>query len=381
MIPVIIMAVLLYVNMLLHYKNVSFVQRSALKQDFIEDHNNKSAQFPVKSSFLESIIHTPIANGSKTERYFIYYCGERSICGGFADRQKGIVMAYFIAKLTNRKFRIKIVSPNCSYQRYFNMPDYIYHVRLKNPKDREYSWIDSATSLEKVRHINFSDYFKEDVVYFRTNLDYWNDLRQNELYKNKLGSNFKITNDKMFAHVIPEIFKLNDKVMLKLLSFMEKAKPTPSSKLICANVRTGRNPSNPKDSVTRATADDIEKVWNFLRRYNNQTLHKIFVSTDSENVRQNASILFKTQIVEMEGSIMHSEKDFGRQDICDGLKKVILDQQIMMRCDVLLISKSGLARIAAYVRAEDTGLFCLFTGKNIKPCKPSEIRSLYNVLG
>ena len=41
----------------------------------------------------------------------IYYC--TSFWGGFADRLKGIVFAYVIAALTNRKFGIQITDNPC----------------------------------------------------------------------------------------------------------------------------------------------------------------------------------------------------------------------------------------------------------------------------
>ena len=53
---------------------------------------------------------------------------------------------------------------------------------------------------------------------------------------------------------------------------------------------------------------------------------------------------------------------------------------MLLHCDVLMISKSGISRYAAFVRGSDRGLYCLLRDEVVK-CPMATLKELYRVVG
>lgn len=71
---------------------------------------------------------------------------------------------------------------------------------------------------------------------------------------------------------------------------------------------------------------------------------------------------FRGMVLEMPGPITHIDKSTGK-DICAGFVRAILDQIALSTCDVLVISESGLGKIAAFLRNTDDELYLFHNGK------------------
>lgn len=109
---------------------------------------------------------------------------------------------------------------------------------------------------------------------------------------------------------------------------------------------------------------------------------RFFVASDSRRFSERASELFGDRFVRTEGEVVHVDKPGkDRRAACEGFTKVLVDQHLPSTCDVLVLSKSGLGRQAAYLRGTDRGLFCLLMDGTLRKCSASRLRELYGVLG
>ncbi|KAL7676234.1 hypothetical protein ACOME3_002490 [Neoechinorhynchus agilis] len=115
-------------------------------------------------------------------------------------------------------------------------------------------------------------------------------------------------------------------------------------KLICVQIRLGRSSSLPQDAemvISRNRGNLTSEVLEFSK--NLSDTHggaKVFVTTDSEDVRQEAKSFLRNIMIETEGVITHIDRS--NQDIaCSNLKKVMIDFHILGMCDISIISNSG----------------------------------------
>ena len=246
--------------------------------------------------------------------------------------------------------------------------------------------VDSVSFLASIHKTNFTEMIEEKrakYTYFKANLDYSKGLQNNKLYSQQLSWMADLSNDVILSTLFKRVFRLSGYLEQRMNHFMQTL-PTARHRLICAHVRMGANPSIPNDSEVRFHQANLNVVWKFLSEHSKTDKDKIFLMSDSENVVDlGKSQPFGHRLVDSGGTINHVDKS-GHLDIeerCAGLEKVIFDQHVLMQCDVLLISLSGVSRMAAYVRGSDKGLYCLTRKSTIVPCKPKNIKKIYRIMG
>ncbi|XP_067686687.1 uncharacterized protein [Haliotis asinina] len=339
---------------------------------------------------------TPMLDGRQSKmdthrmsntKYLIYRCAKSDLCGGWSDRLKGILMGFYISIATRRKFGIDITSLPCNLTSFLT-PNSVpwnetrFEVIGDDRPAGVYNEMGKVSFISKSKTLNFTAWLKHDIAYFLANLDYVDSLKVNRVHWEEFSWMENKTRDQVFATAYKTLFSLSASLKEALSRFLSKAKPRGSSKLVCAQIRLFKNPSNPNDiKIPRgATMQDVQKIWNFFRNFSDPSTYKIFVTSDSETVMQQARKLFPSQIMESEGKVFHMELGTDRKSRCDGWKKVILDQHVLMSCDVLVLTFSGVGRVAAYVRGTPKGLYCMVEHKLVK-CSPSELRPLFNVYG
>ncbi|XP_046572941.1 uncharacterized protein LOC124280973 [Haliotis rubra] len=310
--------------------------------------------------------------------YIIYNCGGRfGLCGGWSDRVMGILMTYLISLGTNRKFGIEMTSPPCSLTSYvvpkmidwYSVVDEVAHLGHTASKGF-HNLYNNANLVFHAKTVDFDKWLRHDVTYITSNLDYVDSLKMNPRYMNGPLSWMKgMTRDQVFAKAYEEIFQLSPSLNRSLTDFISKARPNSDYQLICAHIRVS------EFGQRATTLDDVELIWNFLRQYNDIMRYKVFVTSDSEDVRNNAKILFPRQIIDT-GMSVYDIEDNPDALGCQGLEKAIYDQHVLMTCDVLVLTFSGDGRLAAYVRGTSEGLFCVVDHR-LTECSPSELKTLY----
>ena len=359
------------------------LDRVTRQPDFQESFRNISVS-AIDISKIKAVQSDAISahkSRSRRTRYFIYQCGGKFVmCGGWADRLKGIVIAYLISRVTNRTFGISITHPPCDLQRYIlpnqvawniNIPDVTLKSRRNNV--RYYQATNNRSFYQSIPKMDFNKFFKQDIVYFQANLDYVDNFKNNSLYTNQNVWLANLTRDEIYTKVYHQLFSLPRDIQSELATFLKFAKPSSSHQLVCAHVRAKINIRH------MMSQPDFSKVWRFLNQYNDPDKYRIYVTSDSDHIRTEAHERFGNILVDNVGPLVHIDKIKNSTD-CEGMKKVILDQNILMNCDILLLTFSGFSRMAAYLREKKSGLFCLVKHK-IVTCSAHSLKELYRVSG
>uniref|UniRef100_A0A0B6ZPQ3 GT23 domain-containing protein n=1 Tax=Arion vulgaris TaxID=1028688 RepID=A0A0B6ZPQ3_9EUPU len=310
------------------------------------------------------------------ERYIVYLCHSNLTCAGWGDRQHGIFSAYLLSLMTNRTFKVDMQSP-CPLSK-------LYHPRLVNWKvnETEFNGL-SSTHLytlndqkfrETMKIINFDVEYPQDVVYLTTNYDYFYSLKANPNYKEIFQRKVKgRPRPILFADLWQTIFKMNKRVVRKYTPALKKGHPSNNHKLACAHIRFGRNPTIPTDSNIRNTLTTIKPLWTFLDKYSDEKIYRIFVASDWQGFRDKVNSMYRNISVDVDGDIIHIDKmkellrrenatDVVPSDPCLGFEKVIADQLVLSRCDILLLTYSVFGKAAAYLRRSNKDLYLMEGG-------------------
>ncbi|KAL3858120.1 hypothetical protein ACJMK2_012731 [Sinanodonta woodiana] len=141
--------------------------------------------------------------------------------------------------------------------------------------------------------------------------------------------------------------------------------------LVCAHVRMGIEGID----FLRTPKSDLQVIWDFLRRYNDINKYKIYVATDLNETKAQAKKLFRDQIFDTVGIIdqMHRSKS------CEVFRRVIVEQEILTRCDILILTESTLGMIAAFTRNRNNGLYCFYK-QRVFPCRIETLHELHNIM-
>ncbi|XP_046549380.1 uncharacterized protein LOC124259314 [Haliotis rubra] len=297
-------------------------------------------------------------------QYIIYRCLKGRQCGGYADRQKGIVAGYVTSVMTGRGFGIEMNKP-CELSNFLrpNKVDWTVNPEIHKLKSDTCRKLNSGAHYLRVK-LSTDDVgkiFPENITYLTVNTDFVQYLKQNIKYRDSLGWMTNATVGEIYAKSWRTLFRLKDDLQKDLDKFLSLVPRNYS--LICAQIRMGKNPSIPNDSETRNDPESVETIWKFLEQYNDTSKYKIFVSTDSENIGNESLRLFPNTSVTLPGVIAHVDKS----PRCEGFRKVILDQEVLSHCDTLLITNSGVGRIAAFFRQREDNLYC-FMNRQLTKC-------------
>ena len=306
------------------------------------------------------------------QRYIVYLCHKNITCAGWGDRQHGIFSAYLLSLVTNRTFKVEMDSP-CPLWK-------LYHPRILNWKLNETELhgltsthvyaLNNRTFRESMKVIDFNDEYPQDVVYLTTNYDYFYTLKVNPHYHNIFRKSVRgRPRPILFADLWQTIFKFNKRVIRKYTKALNKVK---KHKLVCAHIRFGRNPTIPADIEVRNTLSTIKPLWKFLDKYNNRNRYRIFVASDWQGFRDKVFNMYSNVTIDIDGDIIHIDKmtsskkknetDENLADPCSGFEKVIADQHVLSKCDILLLTYSVFGKAAAYLRRSNHDLYLMENG-------------------
>jgi len=323
----------------------------------------------------------------KQDKYLIYRC-QTGNCGGWNNRVSGALFAYIMANVTGRQFVFEHLLPDCDITRYV-VPNKVnwHHKQLFH---------DVVTPSHEVKHIKvidnkafFSDLLFRNYshiiggtkyVYFKGNLFYELVVPCSNHHSEVLKWTERLHNGEIRAALFKRLFRLSDNLRQTIAHIHESNLPTPKQRLLCAHIRMGINPDNPFDFVTRLNKKDLLKLWSFFHNLTEHTDDKVFIASDSEYVLNQAhKQSFGHRIISLGGPILHVDRTRPvAEDVkCVGLERLILEEHLLMTCDVLLVSHSGIGHTAAHVRGTDTDLFCLYKGAKLVPCKREELMVRY----
>ncbi|GFN99388.1 hypothetical protein PoB_002589400 [Plakobranchus ocellatus] len=354
---------------------------------------------------------------SRPDQALVYTC-VRGGCGGMADRQEGIVAGFLLACLTGRSFYI-LYQDKCPLSDYYvpnridwRVPDKIRSRLLSTDTQNIIAYNQEAFKLgEQLAGANLTSLMTSEIVVFSTNQDFTRYLIHNPAWK-ELRWARGMNRAKIYTTVWEQLFKLSrplqrglrkfvDQLYLRhkntlnkqdgdyfmypvpLLSrwrqFKDRARGQPPERggrhvrytLVCGQFRMKRNPTIPRDNLPHDHLD-VSAIWDFLQKHNDSHRYRIFVATDSEEIRSKAKLLFPETLLDIPGPILHSDLAGERKDLCQGIQKALLDQLALSSCDISMRGyKSHLGAIAAYWRGLDTRLYC-FNSTTLEQCTLSD---------
>uniref|UniRef100_A0A2C9KND1 Peptide-O-fucosyltransferase n=1 Tax=Biomphalaria glabrata TaxID=6526 RepID=A0A2C9KND1_BIOGL len=309
-------------------------------------------------------------------KYLCYLCDSNSMCGGLGDRQRALTSVYIWSRIIQRKFKLIMTSP-CNLSDFYvpNKVDWLPEANELEPPSvnntiSTYGYnpmVKDPWSMS--RQGDFEKYFPNKVIYVRTNSDLIYHVTDNKFYADiaRQWSGLRDLRSRFFwswHELMKPSTNLTSRLQSILGSEFIKRKGldlslddiTPlfsvgNKSLICAHVRVGKNPSNPKDEPFIAITDeDIPKLFDFMKKKDTNSSAYFFIATDYIGVRRQAQNFFGTQYIDYGGLISLIDRQRGDKNSCQGFESALLDQAILSLCDVLVISRSGFSIKAAHMR-------------------------------
>ena len=318
-----------------------------------------------KSSVLErekpnNIDHQVSLNNIKTcehIKFIVFVCFDRQLCGGWGDRQKGIITTYLLAMLMNRSFSILVDKP-CDFSRFlvpneYNWMSCYQYVRKIQQSKTNYSSIKRFMNCTA-----FDNCTEERVIFIRTNQIWISRLIAHPKAVQRIPWALNKTIAEVSKIVLEKLFRPSDVLESAIQNFTRQIGDR--QKLICSHIRTGKNPTLPKDN-SRFSARNISAVFRFLKTYDDIEKYAIFIATDSENIRRLVEFNF-TNFLSTKLPIVHVDRITKQQATvaCTGLFAVLLEQHILSRCDLLLLTRSNMGAMAAYMSSKSQKLYILY---------------------
>lgn len=299
-------------------------------------------------------------------KYVVYTCKKGRICGGLGDRQQGIVSAYILAMLTNRSFVLDMDYP-CDISRFQvpNLYDWTackeYALKVNKKNVAFVNLIDIKGVFMKLMKNESSVVWKKQVISLRIN---WIII---DMLKEKIPSVLPWTRgfsrEEIIQIVMHILFRPVDSLTEDVNNFL--ANSVQGRTLVCSHIRIGRNPSIPHDAARRTGgATNQTVILEFLQNYRNASEYALFLATDSDNVRQSCYAEFEN-CLSFNKTIVHIDRFHGvdEKTACQGFSDALLDQMLLTKCDVLVVSRSNFGGMAAYMRGNIGNLF-MYNAKN-----------------
>ncbi|XP_046359596.2 uncharacterized protein LOC124137367 [Haliotis rufescens] len=350
-----------------HDKGDTFSPVRAM-QDQDKTNHSKNKNTPTKDKLEENMTpsdsYTSNANVRQHPRYLIYLCDEIRSCGGWGDRQKGIVAAYLLAEVTGRQFGINMSYP-CDIK-IFYVPNLVdWYVKVKDIRGLNWEmvdWMDNRKGVVDV-DIDFNMKYPSDVIFLRTNRDIINRIKKSSRYGRLVPKQFK---DGSRAQVFQTIWHI---LMRKSFHFEEHLDRFMNSipkngELVCAHVRIGKKPTISNDGAPINSLSSVDILWRFLSEHDNHS--RVFIASDSLDVRNSARKWFGAREIDTDGVVLHIDRQGHKSGACLGLEMALLDQTVLSLCKVLVVSTSNFSIRGAMMSQLEQKLF-IFRNGTITP--------------
>ena len=326
-------------------------------------------------------------NQCRQQKFLVYRCDSTKPCGGWADRQKGIVTTFLMALLTNRKFVIDVTHP-CKLEE-FLMPN-VYNWMLcknflKNVPQRNissFSFIERYKFNKEIKNFDFEGKWTTKVVVIRFNSYGINGIREHKKARERLRWILNMTNEEVIHTVLNTLFKHKDRLINDIIHFYNNN--IEGRKLVCCHIRKGGNPSIPRDNKFGSKSPNETVIFDFLKQYDQSSEHAIYIAADSDKVKESARRNF-TSYINVNRTIVHVDR-LGKfrnlkKEACNGFYTAILEQFILSLCDKLLLTPSGFGTIAAYMRGISDNLYIYHpVSKRIVTANITDIQKIYKFL-
>ncbi|RUS79508.1 hypothetical protein EGW08_012740 [Elysia chlorotica] len=321
-------------------------------------------------------------------RYLVYVCDAESLCGGWGDRQRGMVSIYFLSRLVGRQMKIIMPTP-CDIINFFipnRVPWVMAHSELDSFANASLTAF-TAKGRGRIEHDlteqDFNELYPQQVVYLKTNQEYYWNLIRNPFYRDVVRSWTGITDKKSrFQWAWKDLMRPSPRLLAQLEhavgpEFLARKKRLAPNKghrivpmnnlanntLICAHVRFGKNPSFPKDNERKIfSMKDLPSLFNFLLSRDTFKNARFYLASDYQLIKDKAKEFFAERLLNFGVTVMHIDRQRTADNACNGFESALLDQQILSLCDVLVVSRSGFSIHASFMAPAHQQVFIMADG-------------------
>lgn len=293
------------------------------------------------------------------EKYIQFQCTDEDICGGWADRLKGLLSTYAFSLITNRTFLIKMTK-NCNLKNVLepNVINWDHSTikvkKIKLSKIVNFGWNFDLYKKFKTEKFLLKDLENYTLVSLKAAFMFSDAISENPYFKKTI----QLLGYKQHEFQLPyllrnwykKLFKLNKRLQLKHDKFLKKMKPSKDTKLICAQVRMGDH-----GHAGETDKNSPMLYWNFINKtfINSSEKYSIFVTSDRNHVKFEAKKFFSPiNVVFNINSSLHIEKKMNGLNGCFELEMVILDFHLMQYCDAAVVGHSGFGIMAMWNRPD-----------------------------
>ncbi|XP_048247289.1 uncharacterized protein LOC124125198 [Haliotis rufescens] len=296
------------------------------------------------------------------DKYVVYTCNTGR-CGGLADRQKGIVTAFVLSQMLGRLFGISMFKP-CDISEFVIPKDVDWTIDSRTLAHLKKEWfvdMDGNGMGVAMATGDLEAMFQNDGTMYTGNIDLVPYLMKNPLF-HKVYWARRLSHLDIYKYAFEKLFKLSHKTQDRFDDIIGTIDSNHQT-LVCAHIRMGKSRTIPRDNSRKAHRPDPDSLIRFFKTRLHPGYDKLFIATDSQQVRLRFKKAFPDSYLEVKGQIAHIDRP-SRTFECSAMEKVVLDQYILSECDTLVMSVSGFSRFAAIMRGRDGDLF-LARGKNV----------------
>ena len=316
-------------------------------------------------------------------KFLVFVCLKKQMCGGWGDRQKGIISTYLLSVLTNRTFAIYYTSP-CNLSQFLLPNSYNwtkcldYIVSVPKSETKVINMMGGGESFkESLQNIDLENPFESNVVFIHTN-QIWNQyILAHPNASERLHWAVGKTVAEVSSLVLDRLFQPEASLQKEITRFISNV---PHKQMICSHIRVGKNPTIPKDNERHFGVPNVTAILEFLGRFEVPSKYLIYVATDSEEIRNNVKETFVNSVT-VDMPVIHIDRYTNAQDsiACNGLFAVLLEQYILSKCDTLLLTRSNMGTMAAYMSTKVQDLFIFYHRNNtiVKITNRSDIQEYY----
>ena len=316
-------------------------------------------------------------------KFLVFMCLKKQMCGGWGDRQKGIISTYLLSVLTNRTFAIYYTSP-CNLSQFLLPNSYNwtkcldYIVSVPKSETKVINMMGGGESFkDSLQNIDLENPFESNVVFIHTN-QIWNKyILAHPNASERLPWAVGKTVAEVSSLVLDRLFQPGASLQKEITRFISNVS---HKQMICSHIRVGKNPTIPKDNERHFCVPNVTAALEFLRRFEVPSKYVIYVATDSEEIRNNVKETFVNAFT-VDMPVIHIDRYTNAQDsiACNGLFTVLLEQYILSKCDTLLLTRSNFGAMAAYMSTKVQDLFIFYNRNNsiVKINTRSDIQEYY----
>ena len=318
-------------------------------------------------------------------KFLVFVCLKNQMCGGWGDRQKGIISTYLLSLLTNRTFGIVSTNP-CNLSQFLVPNEYNWNLcdqyirSVPTSDSKTVSAMGGNAFKNSIRDMNLASPFDQHVVFIQTN-QIWNEyILAHPNAAQRLPWAIGKSIPEVSALVLKRLFKPSTLLKTEIRRFTGNV--TKSRQMICSHIRVGKNPTIPKDGVRHFGIPNVTAIFKFLSKFDIPSKYIIYVATDSEEVRRGAKGNFTTAVT-VDMPIIHIDRYSKTQEslACQGFFTVLLEQYILSECDLLLLTRSNLGSMAAYMSMKEQDIFIFHHTKHtIYKINRTEIQDYYRYI-